>query len=241
MLWEYYCKTKGAPRPITDRVDYLYKLLIPKQAKIDKRGIHFKRLTYINYDDESLLGRMYRAQNTKYALSVRYDPRDNSRIYYTDSAGNMVYAELNEGLRWQRDIKGLTFKETSDYFKMISVKNKEARQRNEEIDAMRADLVKDIVESAKANSPTYAETTNMKKVREQEKQLINRMDSITDRIAKEEGKAIGEGSDSTKIIDIGLPGPSEATEPRQELTEKEYLNMVGNFYDYEGEYEEEDS
>ena len=241
VLWEYYCKTKGAPRPITDRTDYLYKLLIPKQGKIDKKGIHFKGLTYINYDDEDLLGRIYRAQNKKYALSVRYDPRDNSRIYYTDSVGNMVYAELNEGVGWQGDIKGLTFKETSDYFKMIAVKNKEARQRNEEIDAMRADLVENIVESAKANSPTYAETANMKKVREQEKQLINRMDSITDRIAKEEGKAIGEGSDSTKIIDIGLPGPSEATEPRQELTEKEYLNMVGNFYDYEGEYEEEDS
>lgn len=241
VLWEYYCRTKGAPRPITDRADYLYKLLVPKQAKIDKRGIHFKGLTYINYDDEHLLGQMYRAQNKKYALSVRYDPRDNSRLYYTDSVGNMVYAELNEGLGWQRDLKGLTFKETSDYFKMVSVKNKEARQRNEEIKAMRAGLVEDIVENAKANSPRYAETKNMREEREREKQLLNRMNAITDRIAKEEGKAIGESSDSTKIIDIGLPGPSEATEPRQELTEKEYLDMVGNFYDYEGEYEEEDS
>ena len=241
MLWEYYCKTKGAPRPITDRVDYLYKLLIPKQAKIDKRGIHFKRLTYINYDDESLLGRMYRAQNKKYALSVRYDPRDNSRIYYTDSAGNMVYAELNEGLGWQRDIKGLTFKETSDYFKMISAKNKEARQRNEEINAMRSNLVESIVETAKANSPRYAETKNMREERETEKQLLNRMNAITHKIDQEKRKAIEDSSGSTKIIDIGLPGPSEATEPRQELTEKEYLDMVGNFYDYEGEYEEEDS
>ena len=239
VLWQYYCRTKGAPRPITDRTDYLYKLLVPKQAKIDKRGIHFKNLIYINYDDEVLLGVMYRAQNKKRALSVRYDPRDNSRIYYTDSVGNMVYAELNEGLGWQRDIKGLTFKETADYFKLISVNNKKARQKNEEIDAMRSALVEDIVETAKANSPTYAETKNLRESREQEKQLINRMDTITARLDREEAKAIGENPD-TKRIEENKPDPVETPGPRKEITEEDYLKMVGNFYEYDYEEEEDD-
>ena len=239
VLWQYYCRTKGAPRPIADRTDYLYKLLVPKQAKIDKRGIHFKNLIYINYDDEVLLGVMYRAQNKKRALSVRYDPRDNSRIYYTDSVGNMVYAELNEGLGWQRDIKGLTFKETADYFKLISVNNKKARQKNEEIDAMRSALVEDIVETAKANSPTYAETKNLRESREQEKQLINRMDTITARLDREEAKAIGENPD-TKRIEEKKPDPVETPGPRKEITEEDYLKMVGNFYEYDYEEEEDD-
>lgn len=236
VLWQYYCKTKGAPRPITDRTDYLYKLLVPKQAKIDKRGIHFKNLTYINYDDEELLGVMYRAQNKKRALSIRYDPRDNSRIYYVDSVGNMVYAELNEGLGWQRDLKGLTFKETADYFKLISVRNKAARQRNEEIDAMRSGLMEDIVETAKANSPTYAETKNMREAREQEKQLINRMDTITRRLDREEAKALGKDPDSARI-DEKKPEPPKTEEPSKEMNEESYLKLVGNFYEYD--YEEE--
>ena len=237
ILWQYYCRTKGAPRPITDKTDYLYKLLVPKQAKIDKRGIHFKNLTYINYDDEELLGVMYRAQNKKRALSIRYDPRDNSRIYYIDSAGNMVYAELNEGLGWQRDILGLTFKETADYFKLISKKNKEASQRNEEIDAMRAGLVEDIVETAKANSPTYAETKNMREMREQEKQMLNRMDTITGRLDREEAKALGKSPDTARIEEK-KPEPPKTEETPKEMTEENYLKMVGNFYEYD--YEEED-
>ena len=237
VLWQYYCRTKGAPRPITDKIDYLYKLLVPKQAKIDKRGIHFKNLTYINYDDEDLLGVMYRAQNKKRALSVRYDPRDNSRLYYIDSVGNMVYAELNEGLGWQRDLKGLTFKETADYFKQISVNNKKARQKNEEIDAMRSALVEDIVETAKANSPTYAETKNLREAREQEKQALNRMDTITARLDREEAKAIGKDPDAERIEEK-KPESVETPGPRKEMTEEDYLKKVGNFYEYD--YEEED-
>lgn len=237
VLWQYYCRTKGAPRPITDKIDYLYKLLVPRQAKIDKRGIHFKNLIYINYDDEDLLGVMYRAQNKKRALSVRYDPRDNSRIYYIDSVGNMVYAELNEGLGWQRDIKGLTFKETADYFKLISVNNKKARQKNEEIDAIRSALVEDIVETAKANSPTYAETKNMREAREQEKQALNRMDTITARLDREEAKAIGKDPDAERIEEK-KPESVETPGPRKEMTEEDYLKKVGNFYEYD--YEEED-
>lgn len=237
VLWQYYCRTKGAPRPITDKIDYLYKLLVPRQAKIDKRGIHFKNLTYINYDDEDLLGVMYRAQNKKRALSVRYDPRDNSRIYYIDSVGNMVYAELNEGLGWQRDLKGLTFKETADYFKQISVNNKKARQKNEEIDAMRSALVEDIVETAKANSPTYAETKNLREAREQEKQALNRMDTITARLDREEAKAIGKDPDAERIEEK-KPESVETPGPRKEMTEEDYLKKVGNFYEYD--YEEED-
>ena len=237
VLWDYYCRTKGAPRPITDMTDYLYKLLVLKQAKVDKHGVHFKGLTYINYDDEDLLGMMYRAQNKKRVLSIRYDPRDNSRIYYTDSVGNMACAELNEGIRWQSDLKGFTFKETADYFKTVSVKNKEARQRNEEISAMRAAMVEDIVETAKTDSPTYAETKNMKQAREQEKQLINRMDTITERIGREEAGAIGKGPENKRIEDR-KPAQIAAAEPVEELTEEKYLKLVGNYYEYD--YEEEE-
>ena len=238
ILWQYYCKTKGCPRPITDRVDYLYKLLVPKQAKIDKQGIHFEGLTYINLNDEDLLSVMYRAQDKKRPLSVRYDPRDNSRIYYIDSGGKMVFAELNRGLAWQRDLEGLTFKETRDYFKNISINNKKARQRNEEIDSMRGALIEDMVETAKANSPTYAETANMREAREREKQTLNKMDTITRRIDREKAKAIGENPDNERRIEDKKSEPAEAVKPVEGITEEKYLEMVGNYYDYE--YEEED-
>ena len=126
---------------------------------------------------------------------------------------------------------------TADYFKQISVNNKKARQKNEEIDAMRSALVEDIVETAKANSPTYAETKNLREAREQEKQALNRMDTITARLDREEAKAIGKDPDAERIEEK-KPESVETPGPIKEMTEEDYLKKVGNFYEYD--YEEED-
>ena len=101
---------------------------------------------------------------------------------------------------------------------------------------MRSGLMEDIVETAKANSPTYAETKNMREAREQEKQLINRMDTITRRLDREEAKALGKDPDSARI-DEKKPEPPKTEEPSKEMNEESYLKLVGNFYEYD--YEEE--
>ena len=102
---------------------------------------------------------------------------------------------------------------------------------------MRSALVEDIVETAKANSPTYAETKNLREAREQEKQALNRMDTITARLDREEAKAIGKDPDAERIEEK-KPESVETPGPRKEMTEEDYLKKVGSFYEYD--YEEED-
>ena len=66
-----------------------------------------------------------------------------------------------------------------------------------------------------------------------------RMDTITARLDREEAKAIGENPD-TKRIEEKKPDPVETPGPRKEITEEDYLKMVGNVYEYDYEEEEDD-
>ena len=182
ILWEYYCKKKGTPRPITDSATYLYNLLTPGEAKLTRNGIEFKRLFYLNASDGKLLARMYTQQNRRAKFSIKYDPRDNSRIFYIDDKGNLAVASLNESLGWQRSICGLTHADTEVYFKMTGKSNKVAVQRNDEIAAARFELIENEVQAAKRVAAKHPDTTNMKEARNAEKQLVSRANAITDRL-----------------------------------------------------------
>ena len=189
-LWTFYCSEKGSPRPIADYYSFLYSLLIPKQAKVTKRGIELLGLTYLNLSDKDLYHTMYSAQSRKKVFDIRYDPRDNSRIFYLDKDSRLQIAELNDNLSWQADIKGLTFAETDTYFKLKGINDRIALQRNDEISAFRANYIATIVSAAKEAHKGPNETKNMLESRDREKQLDNRRNAITDRLDNRPGKAI---------------------------------------------------
>jgi len=220
ILWEYYCRTKGAPRPIQNRTDYLYRLLMPIRAKISRRGIELKKLCYFNPGDRQLKSKMYSLQNKKETIEVRYDPRDNSRIFYLNQDNELMSAELNENIGWMRDIKGMTWKDTEEYLKCCKMQNRLAVQRNDEIRMHASKVADSFVDEARRDKTGYSNTKNMREAREAEKQLVSRNNSIVDRLP---------GSDNAPQ----LPAPEKKTEEYRVLTDEEYFNMVAHFDEYE--------
>lgn len=230
ILWEYYSRIKGSPRPIHDRMAYLFSLMTDYQGKINKQGIHVHRLTYVNYNDKSLLHKMYITQKKKVPISIKYDPRDNSRIFYFDDDNRLAVADLNTNIGWQKDLYGLTFMETKNYFAEVMRRNKLAKQRNDEIGADQASLFETIIDTAKAAHPTYSETSNMREARERERQALNKSDTITQRVDGEEKKREIE----QKPEEIERKETEETVSEQKAvevLTDDEYNNLVAHFYE----------
>ena len=82
-LWKYGCEINGNPRPITNVDIFKYTLLSPVHASIDRTGINFKELSYVNIADRELLSQMYKAGRTRVPLeTARIDERSIGTIYY---------------------------------------------------------------------------------------------------------------------------------------------------------------
>ena len=221
LLWEYYCSAKGAPRPIADRASYLMKLLIPAQAKVSRRGIEHKGIIYLNRGDKVLLKKMYHQQNKKSPIEIRYDPRDNTRIFYVDSTSHLNTAGINRQIGWMDDIAGMTWADSEEYIKLTKHKNRDAVQHNAEIRAARFGVAESIVQEAKQRQPLYSNTSNLRKAREEEKQLVSRANAITDRL-KPPALASVESNDSIERKSIDR-------KETKSISEKEYLDLVANF------------
>lgn len=224
ILWEYYCRKNGAPRPIVNHTDYLFHLLTSAHAKVSRKGIEFKGLLFINNRDKHLVAQMYHLQNNKGKIDIRYDPRDNSKIYYLDEGSHLMIAHLNENQSWMKDLKGHTWSDTDRYFHRVKQQSLASRQRNEEIGMAMHDMLDALVSEARSEKTTYSKTKNMRSARETEKQSVSRANAITDRLPDP------------------VPVP-EDPEKQQEivqddslrcLTDDEYLKMVSHFYEGEG-------
>ncbi len=189
ILWEYLCRKKGAPRPIENRMDYIYKLLVPAQAKVTRRGIEMPKthLRYINPDDPNLLGIMYSAADKGKRFNVKYDPRDNSQIYYVNKKGHLMVAGLCH-IEWMQSLKGLSVKETLDYMTNEKISNAKALERNDQINADKADAYESIVKHAtKERKDIRPVTSGMNKEREKERGLINSMNKVCARLGLPSG------------------------------------------------------
>ncbi len=219
LLWEYYCGAKGAPRPIADRASYLMKLLVPAQAKVSRKGIEHKGLIYLNQGDSVLINQMYHQQNKKSPIDIRYDPRDNSRIFYLDSASHLATAEINRQIGWMNDIAGMTWADTDNYLQFTKQKNREAVQRNAEIRTARFDIVESVVQEGKQRQPLYSNASNLREAREEEKQLVSRANAITDRLQPPVLTSVESNDSLEKKL---APGSKN-------ISEEEYLDLVANF------------
>lgn len=219
-LWEYYCRAKGAPRPIQNQADFLYHLLMPAQAKISRKGIEHKKLCYLNLKDKQLTSKMYSLQNKKETIDIRYDPRDNSHIFYLNQKQEFVSAELNANIGWMCDIKGMTWKDTDKYLETHNKQNRDAVQRNDEIRMYAAKTMDSIVDGARIGKTGYSNTKNMREAREKEKQRVSQGNSIIGRLTEADAAP-------------QLPEPNENAEEHQVLTDEEYLKLVANFDEYD--------
>lgn len=113
-LWEHYASLKGETRQINDsnRNNYLFHLLLHGDAKISRRGVEYKGLLYIN-DDPELFKRMYDSER-KTKFPIKYDPRNTSRIYYTENK-TIKILELNCQILHNSDFKDMTWQEYEGY------------------------------------------------------------------------------------------------------------------------------
>lgn len=187
VLWEYLCRRKGSPRPIPNKLDYMFKFLSTTTAKINKSCIIFPKygLRYLDPSDHDLIVRMVALGPKKANLEIMYDPRDTSKVYYLDKDNNVHTAELLD-IPWMQSLKGCTFKEVENYDTSRKEANAEARQRNEQIatDVFSAEekIVQTAAQERRDNKPT---ADNLLSAREDERARVNREQSLVNKIEAE--------------------------------------------------------
>lgn len=116
LLWEYGVKNFGMPRPIPEKEQYLYNLMIPVKAKLTNRGIGYKDLWYLPENDPALFKQMFDIQKKHISFDVRMDMRDVGHVYYLRD-GKLIIAPLNTRLNGNAVYAGLTMKEYEDFLK----------------------------------------------------------------------------------------------------------------------------
>lgn len=179
LLWNYGVEKYGAPRPIISKNQYLYNLMTPVKAKINRRGIVYKGLYYLPESDRVLAQEMFRAGTKKQSFEVRMDMRDISYVYYLRD-GKLMSASLNEKLTGNGDLKGMTMKQWEDYRKTKAQMDAEGRIYNQELSAFNYSVNAAIVESAKKE--TMSDSKEMRPAREAEKQRISHSENIASRM-----------------------------------------------------------
>lgn len=183
-LWEYGCERFGMPRMITDatKEQFLFDLLIEEKAKLDRTGINFKNLRYINSTDTELLKQMYDAGRKKVDFMVRIDPRDVNQVYYMRD-NKLHAAPLNLGCQKSMSYAGMTWAEYEGYrarSKSLAIDSKEHNRRL----AVERKCVNEVIVSA-ATTDHLADTNGILVARGKERHATNKSNCIKERIVSQ--------------------------------------------------------
>ncbi|MCI1378394.1 MAG: transposase family protein [Lachnospiraceae bacterium] len=178
-LWEYGCRIYGNPLPITNRDQFLWSLLTPAKASLNREGIRWKDLYYINLSDRTLLRDMYRQQKKAKKIDVRYDPRDIGCLYYLRN-GKLMTAPLNADKFRNEGYAGLTYQEYLDYDKAMKQEQAHGRWHNTNVSINERAVNREIVDSVQP--ATYASPEHMREARAIEKQEHNKENAVSKRL-----------------------------------------------------------
>ena len=223
-LWNYWSDLASMPRPInaTNIMQYRYDLMLPYTAKINNEGIHFiVGHIYDNFEDSLLQEMKYDTGSIKQQFAVRYDPRNVNYLYYLRE-NKMYFAKINMDKQVNKDFANLTFEE----MKKLDEKKKQiyavSKHLHEEVRRNRNSANRSVVNEAISSSTgNYANTKNMRKNRENEKQTIRYDNSIATRLFPEEQIDVTE----TEVIDymdtLDIPDESKTN-----LPEIDIMNMT---------------
>lgn len=169
-LWTYGVTTYGQLRPIGNKEHYIYTLLCPVEAKISRKGIVFKGLYYMDFNDWDLRNRMYTSGNKSTSFEARIDPRDVGALYTLSKDGQLKKIPLN-AYRTGNDYQGVTLAEYIELRKAKKTQDKLGAIHNEELRAGVQVINSIAVAEAEVNSPRYANTKNIRDNRAREKRL----------------------------------------------------------------------
>ena len=189
-LWKYGVSLNGNPRYIANDTIFRYSLLLPVNASIDRAGIRFKGLFYINLDDEELLSDMYCASSRgrQKLKTARIDPRNIGRIYYLQD-GKLMMAFLNFNKTGMKDYDGMSLSEYEAIRKNKTEQDEAGRLKNLEMSiAVRDSQAKIIAEASKRNVLPSADNLRQNRKHEKKMRAQKLMVIPEDQTIKEEEK-----------------------------------------------------
>lgn len=191
-LWKYGCMKYGSPRPIINKEQYLFSLMSPVKAKLNRKGLRALGLYYMNWDDKDLLHKMYAQQDKVITIEMRYDPRDISQLYYLDQNGNLLLAPLNEKKTGNSGYSGMTYYELKEYKKLEKKLKKDGERKNRIVKNSMYTAQEAITQEAVSRKKEAASPKNMRENRNIDKQKIELEHSIKKHLVSEEQKSNSE-------------------------------------------------
>ena len=215
-LWQYGIEKEVTPRPIINKMQYLYELMTPIKVSVSRRGISYKGLYYFS-NDAYITTLMFKAQNKKIPLEARMDMRNISMIYILQGT-RLIQIPLNERLAGNGDYKEMTMKQYEDYRKERRKMNASGKIHNEQLSVYSSILNKSIVAEAASQAQYKSKDKNMRLAREMEKQRVSKENEIAERFEIE-----SENNDNTDdISDV------EESKETEELTDNKLITPEGD-------------
>lgn len=190
-LWNYGCQKYGSPRPISNKNQFIYDLLIPCKVSLDRKGMKVNGLYYMNWDDEKLRSEMYKQQNKVMKLTARYDPRDVGQIYYLRD-GKLQIAKLNNRITGNADYAGVSYKEFKEYRNKQKKIQKETEIEKQTLKNNLFMINQNIVQEIDKNQTTSPSAKTLRENRTVEKQITSQKNNVMEHIEKENEKLSNE-------------------------------------------------
>lgn len=178
-LWEYGCRIYGKPKAIPSKAQFCWNLLTPTKASLNREGLKWKGLYYLNASDKQLMHQMYIQQRKIKKVDVKYDPRDIGTLYYLRD-GEVLKATLNPDKFGNEGYDGITYKEYTEYLAAKRKMDAKGKRHNRQISIIERSVNHSIVESVQ--SERYADTKDMREEREKERQDNNRENAIANHL-----------------------------------------------------------
>lgn len=173
MIWEYYCRKEQEPMPIRNKNKYLLALMKKGVAKVDRKGIHFLKRTYLfdKKDDPELWAVMYSNQNQKSNLDIYYDPRNMNSIYYL-SSDTLKKLDMSKD---KLENKGYFNKSEQEIMMLLKQENNIRKDEKDYNIKLGTDTAYKISEMMKAKITAYAPVaTDMRENRHKEKHEVDK-------------------------------------------------------------------
>lgn len=166
-LWKYYTNEKQLkPKDIMNKPKYYYDLMIDVKASLNIKGVVFKGL-YYSVQNEPKFVKMQERNKTKH-LDFKLDPRDVSKLYYTES-GELRFLPLNPNKASNRIYFGRSLKEAESLKALEKDLKKKGEEYNENLQTASILVADRMLEDAKKNKPKRDKKVTIEKIRENRK------------------------------------------------------------------------
>ena len=223
-LWQYGIENEVTPRPIINKLQYLYELMTPVKVSVSRKGISYRGLYYLS--NESYISTlMFKAKNKKIPIEARIDMRNVGYIYVLHN-NELIQIPLNDRITGNAEYMGMTMKQYDDYRKGRGMLGAGGRIHNEQLSAYSSAINTNIVAEAAKASEYKANDKNMRPAREAEKQRVSNENEIAERFEKKKKTKIKESIPEIEEIKENSKPEIPTEEPADEcfnLTEEEMM------------------